>query len=188
MAWSSATDLTVEEQIGFLALLVYLNLGIAWYYFSCRKSQKYKDFKHRVIGWPPPPAPWVVAAAAAAGPGALRRRPTPRRRFASTRYALKRWGFVTASVLFWIVYVLLQLAIPLLTQLGGQDGGRRPRGIRTDLARRAVEVPERVREGVGRRGPLPGRGWEDGRREDDGSWCVAGSARDGAREGSLDGL
>ncbi|KAK8065818.1 hypothetical protein PG997_012565 [Apiospora hydei] len=127
MAWSSLVALTVEEQLGILALLIYLNLGIAWYYYSCRKSQQYQHFKHLVIGRPPSlepvPVPVPVPASFATTTTTTttttpRRAPVRRGRFDGTWYALKRWVFVTASVLFWIVHALLLLVISLGTQLG----------------------------------------------------------------------
>ncbi|KAK7963717.1 hypothetical protein PG996_008595 [Apiospora saccharicola] len=108
MTWPLNADLTVEEQLGILALITYLNAGIAWYCCRCRKSEFYKDFERRVIGQPPPPpslpsSPSSHTDTTAQGP------PAPSR-FAGTGYALKRWGFVTASVLFWAVHALIQLA------------------------------------------------------------------------------
>ncbi|KAK7967246.1 uncharacterized protein PG986_001523 [Apiospora aurea] len=122
MAWSSLVDLKVVEQIGILALLIYLNLGIAWYYYSCRQSQQYQHFKRLVIGRPPAPepvpVPVPVPASIATTTTTPRRAPVRRGRFDGTWYALKRWVFVTASVLFWIVHALLLLVISLGTQLG----------------------------------------------------------------------
>ncbi|KAK8113225.1 hypothetical protein PG984_013751 [Apiospora sp. TS-2023a] len=119
MTWPLSVDLTVEEQLGILALITYLNAGIAWYYCRCRKSEFYKDFERRVIGQPPPPPPPRQPSpppAAAAAATSSRTDTTPHdhppapSRFAGTGYALKRWGFVTASVLFWAVHALIQLA------------------------------------------------------------------------------
>lgn len=122
MTWPLDVDLTVEEQLGTLALIIYLNTGIAWYYYCCRKSERYKEFECRVIRRPPLPSPLPPPAPAASSwtDRAAHDSLSPSR-FVGTGYALKRWGFVTASVLFWILHALLLLAIQLrkvLAQLG----------------------------------------------------------------------
>jgi len=127
MAGSFDFGLTREEEIGILVLLVYLNTGIAWYYFICRKSKGYKYFEICLIGEPPrrpvvAPSPTTITTTTTA-----RGEPSsPRFRFhpPSINYALKRWGFVTASVLlFWFIHALVRLAIllgTLLTKLGAK--------------------------------------------------------------------
>lgn len=115
MTWPLNIDLTVEEQLGILALITYLNAGIAWYYCRCRKSEKYKDFERRVIGQPPPrlPSPSPPPASPSSRTDTAANEPQPPSRFAGIGCALKRWGFVTASVVFWILHALLLLAIQL---------------------------------------------------------------------------
>ncbi|KAK7934967.1 hypothetical protein PG985_000462 [Apiospora marii] len=116
MAWPLNVYLTVEEQLGIVALITYLNGGIAWYYCRCRKSERYKEFERWVIGLPPspprlpspPPAPATSSRTETTAHG-----PLSPSRFTGARYALKRWGFVTASVLFWILHALLLLAVQL---------------------------------------------------------------------------
>lgn len=119
MAGSFAFGLTSAEEIGLLALLIYLNAGIAWYYYVCRKSEKYKHFETCVIGKPPRrpvAAPSPTTTTAQEGPS----------RFHSPciKYALKRWGFVTASVLFfWVVHAIVRFTIligTLFTHLGAR--------------------------------------------------------------------
>ncbi|KAK8035180.1 hypothetical protein PG993_010175 [Apiospora rasikravindrae] len=175
MAWKSPVDITFEEQIGIVALLIYLNLGIAWSYYVCRKSQNYQDFKHRVIGYPPAPVSIATTTTTTS-----RRAPIRWGRFEGTWYALKRWVFVTASVLFWIGHALLLLVISLGTQLGATVATG-ARAVYEWTRRRGLWKSRRDSEtGVAASPPsLLRRG-----REDDDASGTAGPGRDGACGGT----
>ncbi|KAK8002598.1 hypothetical protein PG989_002317 [Apiospora arundinis] len=107
MAGSTSFNLTREQEIGILALLIYLNTGAAWYFYISRKSEGYDDFEYGIIGSPP---------------GASL--PRPRFDGPSVKYALKRWAFITASVLlFWVGHALFRfyiLLFKLFTWLGAK--------------------------------------------------------------------
>lgn len=128
MAGSTSFNLTREQEIGILALLIYLNVGAAWYFCVSRKSEGYDDFEYGIIGSPPVSAIVVApsSSSTAARPTARREPPSPRPRFdgPSVKYALKRWAFITASVLlFWVGHALFRfyiLLFKLFTWLGAK--------------------------------------------------------------------
>ncbi|KAK6834843.1 hypothetical protein PG987_009537 [Apiospora arundinis] len=160
MAGSTSFNLTREQEIGILALLIYLNTGAAWYFYISRKSEGYDDFEYGIIGSPPVSAIVVAPSSSTAARPTARREPPSSAPFRRAQCQVRAeavgvYHRQRAPLLGWpCTLPVLHPAVQAVYLVGGEDSGVCLRGARKDMEERPVEGQERLGEGVGYRRPL----------------------------------